>query len=187
MADSNSLRFASIRTAGIQVTLHDQVRNAYGGWSALTRLLAVGDMPLEALTAMFAVRPMIAVQDGFGLRVVGGFSAFRIWCQLDAIRHRPARANFLLIGDNTAAIASIIDAELLLCVSDCTDRNVGPALLDFVEYLSPSLKAQVIGSGRVTKGRVAKLAGQDRRGLQRTKALSSSDDSDILNQLLAKL
>jgi hypothetical protein len=187
MAESNPLRFASLRMAGVEVALHDQAREAYGAWSALSRMLAVGDLPPDMLAAMFAVRPMIAVQDGTALRVVGGYSAFRMLCQLDAIRHRPTRANVLFVDDDSAVVAGLIEAELLLGISDCTDRNVSPALLDYAKHLSPDARALVLGSGRVTKGRVAKLVGQDRRHLKRTRGLVAPDDSDILQQVVAKL
>jgi hypothetical protein len=187
MAESNPLRFASLRMAGVEVALHEMAREAYGAWSALSRMLAVGDLPPDMLAVMFAVRPMIAVQDGTALQVVGGFSAFRIWCQLDAIRHQPARANVLLVDDDPAVIAGLIEAELLFGISDCTDRNAAPALLDYAEQLSPDARALALGSGRVTKGRVAKMAGQDRRHLKRTKGLIAPDDSDILQQVIAKL
>jgi hypothetical protein len=187
MTESNPLRFASLRMARVEVSLHDQARDAYGAWSALSRMLALGDLPPHSLAAMFAVRPMVAVRDGLTLRVVGGFSAFRIWCQLDVIRHLPARANVLLVEGDTAAIAGLIESELLFGLSDCTDRHVAPALLDYAEHLSADVRALVLGSGRVTRGRIAKLAGRDRRRLKRTKGLVSPDDSDILQQVIAKL
>jgi hypothetical protein len=187
MTESNPLRFASLRMAGVEVALHEMARDGYGAWSALSRMLAVGDLPPDMLAAMFKVRPMIAVEDGKTLRVVGGFSAFRIWCQLDAIRHQPARVNVLLVVDDPAVIAGLIEAELLLGISDCTDRNVASALLDYAEQLAPDVRALVLGSGRVTKGRVAKLAGRDRRHLKRTRGLIAPGDSDILQQVIAKL
>jgi hypothetical protein len=187
MTESNPLRFASLRMAGVEVALHEMARDAYGAWSALSRMLAVGDLPPDMLAAMFTVRPMIAVQNGTALRVVGGFAAFRIWCQLDAIRHRPTRANVLFVDDDPAVVAGLTEAELLFGISECTDRNVASALLDYAQQLSPDARALVLGSGRVTKGRVAKLAGQDRRHLKRTKGLVAPDDSDILQQVIAKL